>query len=225
MRASVAVLLLCSIARAQGIPKQLQAAEWADARAIHAAAEGDLAALVDIGIRAAPVLIHERETLDPGRDERVKQALEAIYRFRVDSFGLKDATLAEACRKLTEVSGVTVRADGKAAKPITLAMRDTGFWEIVLEICRKGDVGLAPHYREHRHDTWMPGFRGSPVILGGTHPRPTHAYADGPVLVQLSASEIGGERAGKLEITARYVPEVPVRAVSLPQLNGDDWES
>ena len=66
----------------------------------------------------------------------------------------------------------------------------------------------------------MPGATSKkhPVILGKQYPRPKNAFVDGPVLVLLKARPIHGERAVLLGMQVRYVPDLPIRALTKPPI-------
>lgn len=226
MRIVVIIVLLAGGALAGGVPEPIREAEWVDAGTFAAVEAGEFEKLARAGIRAAPALLHHRQTQPAERQARVASLLRRAYRFEIGSFVLKGVTLAEACRRLAEASGVTVRAEGEAARPITVKLEDATFWEAVLAICEAGGVGLAPHHVRFDRTKWLAGHRGNPVTIGPAHPRPKHVFTDGPVLVQLAAKEIAGERAGTLEVRVRYVPELPVRAMTVPHFrDGRDWEN
>jgi len=183
--------------------------------------------LAELGIRAAPALLKRRLDPDPERRKRVADLLQAAYRFRVSNLSLNKASLAEACQSLTEASGVLVRAQGDARRPITLDLQNTSFWHAVLAICRKGRVGLAPYSasgeqwpRTGMQPDWMPGAasRKHPVVLGPQYRRPKNAFVDGPVLVLLKARPIDRERAVLLSMQLRYVPDLPLRALTRPPI-------
>ena len=183
--------------------------------------------LTELGIRAAPQLLKHR--LDPAleRRRRIADLLRKAYRFQISALSLDKASLPEACQTLTEVSGVHVRAEGEARRPITLDLKNISFWEAVIAICQNGRVGLAPHSASGEQwpltgllPEWMPGATSKkhPVILGKQYPRPKNAFVDGPVLVLLKARPIHGERAVLLGMQVRYVPDLPIRALTKPPI-------
>ncbi|MDH3592283.1 MAG: hypothetical protein OER88_10420 [Planctomycetota bacterium] len=237
MRILALSLMLAAAAQAGEWPEAMRGQKWADRGAMalidqlgdadtrkRALARTELRAR---GFRALPALLHRQSDPDPARRRAVAKLIGSLYSGAVPRFAVKDATLVAACAELERISGLRVFAKGQAARPITLDLPSGSFWTAVLAICKKGGVGLAPHFRSNRYDRDLaPYLPFVSARLGREFPAPKNAYVSGPVLVQLDARAIGGERAGTLEISVRTLPRVPVLASARPRMsNGIDWES
>ncbi|MCA9320199.1 MAG: hypothetical protein KDB53_05670 [Planctomycetes bacterium] len=189
------------------------------------ASEGDARdQLARHGIRAAPELTL---ATDAEKDDARRGLLREAYAFELPGFAMQGVTLSEACRRLTEISGVEVQADGEGDARFNLVVTPGSFWSAVLEVCHAAGVGLAPHYgpaaddqlhSSYGGDPFVPGTvsRDHPVILGPSHPVPRNAAVDGPVLVSAEFRRIPGERAATMTLVVRYVPDLAPWRMTVP---------
>ncbi len=178
-----------------------------------------------LGPKAYPLTLHRANDLNP----QIRRALASLwdpFPGALRGFFVEDVSLREACARLTAHTGFLVTADDEGTARVTVKIESGSVWDAVVALARAAHVGLKPHHQTFRSiSSWPAGVRGDAIVLGSKFPRLKNAHVAGPVLVQLSAHALDGERAGVLRITMRTLPEVPILGVTKPIFdNAEDGE-
>lgn len=131
---------------------------------------------------------------------------------RITRLVLDAVPLAEAVRRVSAATGVPIELTAAATTRVSLELHDAGFWDAVLELCRRGGADLLPD-----------DGRGVRLLPGTELSAPFRAA--GPLLLRVHVKELERQRAGELAVTLRPMPGYTILSQApLRFANGKDDE-